>query len=165
MKRRALNPDFKAPRDYLSAGLSDAQGALRPELGGALAAALGREFLLVGVPFELAERAAQELEVSQRLATNAADARARLQAIAMRPNYQPQPLLVQLLTAATPVIKRVEDLGLLARHLRRALMLAHFERVLGPANLLEKERAARGAAVRKSRAGEPLSRRRPEPPR
>ncbi|HEY9723560.1 MAG TPA: hypothetical protein V6D47_16230 [Oscillatoriaceae cyanobacterium] len=164
MNRRALNPDFRSPRDYLKEGLSGPDGSLRPELGGALAAALGREFLLVGIPLDLVERAAQELEVSQRLAKSTQESRAKLQEIAVRQTYQQHPLLAQLLGAALPFIKRQEELGLLARHLRRAVMLAQFERVLGPATLLERQRSERQSAVRKSRKSETHEGRSPRKP-
>ena len=160
--RRAPNPDYRDPRDYLRAGFFAADGkTIRAELLAERAAAMGRELLIRAVPLELVGAIARSLEGLARAARPFEERRGWLIARGLDPSLKRHPTLVRLLQAGASAVRRPDDLGALATHLKRVHQLAAFERVLGRANALEQAaaeaRAARAGVVRahKRRGGRP----------
>lgn len=154
LPRKPLNPGWSPPREYLQGGLSDARtGRPRDELTGDRAAALGRQLLIEDVPLEAVTQLIKELDAVGRLAGDATSARTRLTEMAGRPGVLRYPLLAQLLAAATAQVRKPADLKALHAHLKRALTIASFSRVLAGASMLEAERAERRRQVRKHRNG------------
>lgn len=153
--RRAPNPDYRDPRDYLRAGYFAADGkTIRPELLAERAAAMGRELLIRSVPLELVAAIARTLDTLARAPKPLEERRAWLIARTQGqdPALRRHPTLVRLLQAGLAAVRRPADLVALATHLKRVHQLAAFERVLGRAIALEQAaaeaRAARAGRVR-----------------
>ncbi len=163
--RRAPNPDYRDPRDYLRAGFFAADGkTIRPELLAERAAAMGRELLIRAVPLELVGAIARTLDTLARSPKPLEERRAWLIARAQGqdPTLKRHPTLVRLLQAGAAAVRRPDDLAALATHLKRVHQLAAFERVLGRAIALEQAAAeARAARADRMRAHK---RRRSQPP-
>lgn len=150
--RRAPNPDYRDPREYLRAGFFAADGkTIRPELLAERAAAMGRELLMHAVPLELLAMIARNLELLARSPKPLEERRAWLvaRATGQDPVVKRHPTLVRLLQAGAAAVRRPDDLVALATHVKRVHQLAAFERVLGRAIALEQA----AAEARVSRAG------------
>jgi hypothetical protein len=74
-----------------------------------------------------------------------------LSEIASRPAAMRHALLAQVLTAATPHIKRAADWQALVAHLKRAAMLAAMSQAMVGMSLVSMKRAKRQEQVRRSR--------------
>lgn len=150
--RRAPNPDYRDPRDYLRAGFFAADGkTVRSELTAERAAAMGRELLMRAVPLELLATIARNLDLLAKSPKPFEERRAWLvaRATGQDPAIKRHPALVRLMQAGAAAVRRPDDLAAFATHVKRVHQLAAFERVLGRAIALE--RAA--AEARAERAG------------
>jgi hypothetical protein len=93
----------------------------------------------------------RELEAAARLGAEPPVLRARLSELASRPATMRHAALSQLLTAATPHVKRPADWQALVAHLKRAAMLAGMSQALVGMSLVSMKRARRANEVRRSR--------------
>lgn len=155
-QRRTPNPGYRDPREYLKGGFFvPGSQDVRPELMTDRAASVGRELLIEAVPLEAVGAAYKELEALRRFVNDWNETRRRLTEWAARPAYQRYPLLGRLLTAGTAQVRRSEDLGAFALHLKRIYTLATFDRALALVNSVELDRAHRRAQVKKARYRKP----------